>query len=469
MSNILLLHMGMPKTGSTALQKFLFINRENLEKYGWCYPLLVKELPDVHGDKSIVTNGNFFYDYIHGFEYKLETGSADWDIKWNQVLRHLENKNVVLSSEAFSVRGTEKFLTGAVKKYNNIKIVIYLRRQDRVVESFYNNRIKDGVFGGTFKDYLETDEVKGMCHYISKLEMMSRITGKENLIVRIYEKQQFCGNQHSIEDDFLSILNIERNRDEWKGCGIQNPSIYGNYYNIRKIFNSIYGINSALDHEVRDWDYNDLFMQVSNFFNKEKGERGYFTTEERIEFLKRFASENEQIAREYLNREDGVLFYEDRVDYPLYESSQYSSFEEDMIRIFSAMICTQNQKVRIYMQDCQKLKRQYNIMARKVLVLTIEQKSRQKKILLFAAGNKCRELMDIMGDVPIALIADNDLEKEGMTFKNEVRVIGAKNIKDWSKYFTVVTCMKTDEIELQLQLFGLQKEEDYILAWEYGL
>lgn len=469
MSHVLLLHIGMPKTGSTALQYFLFMNKENLQKYGWCYPLLAKELPEVHGDQSIVTNGNFFYEFIHKFDYGLDTESEDWNKKWDQVLKHLESQNVILSSEALSVHETEKFLVGAVQKYNNIKIVIYLRRQDRAVESFYNNRIKDGFFDGTFQNYLETDEVRNMCHYIPKLELIKRIIGKENLIVRVYEKQQFCGKQHSIEDDFLSLLNIEKNPNEWKDCGVQNPSIYGNFYNIRKIFNSIYGINSTLDQEVRDWDYNDLFMQVSNFFHRGKEERGYFTTEERKEFLKRFASENEQIAKEYLNREDGILFYEDRMDYPLYESSQYSSFEEDMIRIFSAMICTQNQKIRICMQDCQNMKKQYNIMAQKVLMLTVEQKSRQRKILFFAAGNRCRELIDIMSGIPISLIADNDLEKEGMLFKNEIKVIGAKNIKDWSEYFTVVTCAKTDEIEVQLQLLGLKKEEDYILAWEYGL
>lgn len=40
MSNILLIHIGMPKTGTTALQNFLLVNNDKLEKYGWCYPIL---------------------------------------------------------------------------------------------------------------------------------------------------------------------------------------------------------------------------------------------------------------------------------------------------------------------------------------------------------------------------------------------------------------------------------------------
>ena len=471
MSNILLVHIGMPKTGSTALQSFLFSNRNKLENYGWRYPLLASELPDVQGENSLVTNGNFFYDFIHEFEYGMDTKSDNWDKKWNQVLRHLEGKNVILSSEAMSVYETEKFLTGAIQKYNNIKAVIYLRRQDRMVESFYNNRIRDGVFGGTFKDYLNTDEVRGMCHYLSKLELVSRIIGKENLIVKVYEKQQFSGQGRSIEEDFLTLLNIEKNQSEWEDCGIQNPSIYGNYYNIRKIFNSLYGINSALDKEVREWEYNDLFMQISNFFHGEKEERGYFEIEERKDFLKQFVLENEQIAKEYLDRKDGILFYDNRIDYPLYEEIKYSSFEEDMIRIFSAMICAQNQKIRVCMQDYQNMRTQYELMLRKTLLLTIEQKKKMRKILLFAAGNKCRQLIELMddNDIPITVVVDNDPAKEGLMLKNDLKVICAKNINDWLDYFTIVTCLETDEIEAQLQKIGLKKEVDYILAREYGL
>lgn len=469
MSNILLVHIGMPKTGSTALQNFLFANKNILEKYGWRYPLLASELPDVQGQNSLVTNGNFFYDFIHEFEYGMDTKSDDWNKKWTQVLRHLESKNVILSAEALSVYETEKFLTGAIQEYNNIKIVIYLRRQDRMVESFYNNRIRDGIFEGTFNDYLNTDEVRRMCHYFSILGLISRIIGKENLIVKVYEKLQFSRQGYSIADDFLDILNIEKNQNEWKDCGIKNPSIYGNYYNIKKIFNSIYGINSGLDQEVRDWDYNDLFMQVSDFFHKDTAERGYFTKEERREFLGRFASENEQVARDYLGREDGVLFYDDRMDYPQYESSQYSNFEEDMIRIFSAMICAQNQKIRVCMHDYDAMRKQCDFLRKKVLMLAIEQKNKMRKILLFAAGNKCRELIEIMGEIPIAVIVDNDLAKEGMVFKNETRVVSVKKIKNWSEYFTIVTCWKTDEIEAQLQGLGLKKDMDYILAKDYGL
>ena len=121
------------------------------------------------------------------------------------------------------------------------------------------------------------------------------------------------------------------------------------------------------------------------------------------------------------------------------------------------------------MQEYQYIKSQYDFMQKKVLILTIEQKSKARKILLFAAGSKCRKLINIIDDISVAAIADNNPDKSGMIFKNGIKVVDPKEIKNWSEYFIIVTCVKTDEIEDQLQKFKLEKEADYILAREYGL
>ena len=470
MNHTLVIHIGMPKTGSTALQYFLYLNRDKLERHGWCYPLLAEELSDVNGASSGVTNGNFFYEDDHyGYHSDFDMDSDGWNKKWACVQKHLENKNVILSSEAFFRYGTEKLLTYAMQRFHNVKVIVYLRRQDKVVESFYNNRIKDGVYDGTFHDYLDLYSVKEVCQYLSKLDSISRITGKENLIVRVYEKQQFYGKKHSIEDDFLSVLHFDKEIDRWADCGTQNPSLYGNYNEIRKIFNSLHGIAPALDREIEDWEYNDLFMQVSNFFHKDKEERGYFKTEERIAFLEQFASDNKQIAKEYLNREDGILFYDDRMDYPLHENSQYDSFERDMIRIFSAMICIQNQKMRICMQNYETMKEKYNQLVKKMAGVIIVQKSVGRKLLLFGAGNRCRALLHYFSDLAFDLIVDNNSAKDGMIFENKMQVINVHKVENWTKYFVIVTCAETDEIEKQLAGFGLMKEKDYILMHDYGV
>ena len=57
-TNTLLIHIGMPKTGTTALQSFLFNNNSLLKKYGWCYPVLEDAESGYWNRWSAERNGN---------------------------------------------------------------------------------------------------------------------------------------------------------------------------------------------------------------------------------------------------------------------------------------------------------------------------------------------------------------------------------------------------------------------------
>lgn len=52
LKNTLLLHIGTPKTGTTALQKFLSENSEELKKQGWDFPDMLKEWQIQYGERA---------------------------------------------------------------------------------------------------------------------------------------------------------------------------------------------------------------------------------------------------------------------------------------------------------------------------------------------------------------------------------------------------------------------------------
>ncbi len=104
----------------------------------------------------------------------------------------------------------------------------------------------------------------------------------------------------------------------------------------------------------------------------------------------------------------------------------------------------------------------------KFMMKDVWQKSNNRKLMLFGAGYNCQKLIDILGDISGVSITDNDKEKQGMVFRG-VTVSYAKEIMDWLKYFVIVTCQKTEEIEKQLSGLGLKKDKDYVLLKEYGL
>ena len=452
----LLIHIGAPKTGTTALQTFLYKNEKKLEEYGWCYPDLRKEFPELQ-EEYRENNGNIFYDK----NMKINVSTEKWNKIWMYILKYLESQNVILSAEQFSYWDTEAFLCGAKEKYNNIKVVIYLRRQDRQLESLWNQSIKCAICSDVkIQNYIKMDNNKFLTefiHYNKKLDKIKKIIGKNNLIVRVYEKQQFSGTECSIESDFLSILDIKPIWSEWDDCGLGNPRLSGNYIEIKRIFNTILASESMCSRK----ELSDIFIKLAHSFNENKAGKGYLTNEERRKLMMQFEAENEQIAREYLHREDGRLFYDDKMDYPQDDIHHCNSFERDLIYIFATMICRQNRIAYCQSQEIQKLRRSVVLFAEKLLL----QKAGKRKFLLFGAGQKCKELLRYI-TFPVDVIADNDEKKNGKTMDG-LDIIEAKRIEDWTKYFIVVTCIKTDEIEKQLQQMGLIKEEDFVLAKEY--
>lgn len=474
MSNVLLIHIGMPKTGTTALQSFLFNNNNNLQKYGWYYPFLEDNKTEYWSRWSAEKNGNVYK--LHA-DWIMNSIKSEWDKGMQRVLAYLENKNVILSAENIYGIGTEKFITDVKEKYENIKVVVYLRRQDRVLESLYAQRIKSGIeYTPYYKPYSTFDEFVdsyvvsgGFLEYASKLDVISKIVGKENLIVRIYERQQLVGNDTIT--DFMSVLGIPLYRDNWERNQRENLSLGGNYLEISRLIHSIQDTNilgenidgffRQTEEDVKH-DFYNVCTGLSGVFSDNGKECGFLSLDDRKEFLGKFASENELIAKKYLHRENGLLFYDDRMDFPLFAINQSSSFEADMVRVFTAVIYAQAQRFTNMLEKSE------TVIIGKLLMKDVLQKSKNRQVLLFGAGRNCQKLVDIWGNITGIGIVDNDQGKRG-TRLNGVTVSYAKDIVNWRDYYVVVTCQKTKDIEEQLGSLGLKKDEDFLLMREYGL
>ena len=459
MDNILLIHLGRHKTGTTALQSFLSANRDKLAQYGWCYPDFQKEIPELRAWPPWKTekNGTAFFTtketkYGESILYerdKLTVHTDEWNKIWDWLLQSLKSKNVIISEEALWY-SSEEFLAEAKKRYENIKVIVYIRRQDRAMEYWWNQMIKGGRWcDKSFHDYLASDgnnEIREGLHYLKKLDQISGQIGKKNCIVRVYEKQQLQG-EYGIISDFFSALGFTPEWNSCTKCLNLNDRLFGNYIEIKRVINSVCSAGYLPSKDM----VSALERLSQRLCEKETG---YFTVEERKKFMGQFASENEQIAKEYLHRENGVLFYDNRMNYPIDDIHQCSLFEKNLIQVFSAMLCTQHEEIL-------HLKNQSYALIWKLIL----QKVNGRKLLLFGAGEKCRELMEHI-TIPVEYVVDNDLSKAG-NWRGGAKIVHTKEIHDWSQYLVVITCIKTDGIEEQLQSLGLKKEEDYVAAKEY--
>lgn len=303
----LYVHIGAPKTGTTAIRMFCWENREVLKKYGYCYP----DLREVSPKGYFGRNGYFLIDGLNDAEISGEKYRQGMDI----VIKLFEEyDNVVLSDEHIfrSTYQKRKILWQQLKEDGEkhgftVKIIVYLRRQDEFIKSFRNQRVKLNVVSAgvkegikTWDEFLDTMPASLQLDYYEKLEGMAAVLGKENIIVRRFERGRFWGD--SIYADFMHILGLEVTDEYEIAQEERNPQLPGNTQEIIRILNDTAGV-----------DEKDLqFMRSILFTVGETSKAEYpcsmFSKEECEEFLAEYKESNRRVAEEYLGEPGADLF-----------------------------------------------------------------------------------------------------------------------------------------------------------------
>ncbi|MBR1630056.1 MAG: hypothetical protein IJ679_12465 [Lachnospiraceae bacterium] len=144
------LHIGMPKTGTTAIQCFLRDNREELKKQGFCYPDFGYAYPKVGAHRN-----GYFVSRVDNLYEKEREGSYR---KLDKLAKSCEK--IILSDEAIWRKQRKlDFWKTIRERFESLgltlQIIVYLRRQDEMIESFWNHRVKGKGETVSFAEYDE--------------------------------------------------------------------------------------------------------------------------------------------------------------------------------------------------------------------------------------------------------------------------------------------------------------------------
>ena len=224
----LTLHIGMPKTGSTVLQNFLAHNRERLQQQKILYPEC--GTPICQHTALVKSIGIPLFDWVR---FNPHIAQFDPAAYLNDVVKQCRERrcnNVILSSEFFWAapsmqaadaelhRPTDEnfayiklFLTECSKLFivfSITKIVVYLRRQDHWIDSFFNQQVKDGFGIPTQEDLLR--EAKNYLLFYRNIEILAEIFGRENLVLRNYDNLL----NGDIITDFLELVRLKQHQLE---------------------------------------------------------------------------------------------------------------------------------------------------------------------------------------------------------------------------------------------------------------
>ncbi len=290
----LYIHIGQPKTGTSAIQAFLTINRNELRSRGLYYPAL--EAEQAIRDKNSALGGNAIYglqlfrclasdmsriqmDYIDRIKNMFEKDErillSDEGL-WEDSPIIYENIKTLLRSESDI----------------DIKIIVYLRRQDERLESEWNQAVQTQAYTGTCIEFAEN---KDLWDYYSKLKIIEEVVGKENMVIKLYESEKFSA-EDSIFKDFLSIFEI-KNMEEFKMPEYQvNPSLSKNIVEIKRILNFVPSV-MLLDDEMRKvLNEKTVFVRNTESIVKAPAILNY---NERKRILNKCREGNEKIGQEY--------------------------------------------------------------------------------------------------------------------------------------------------------------------------
>jgi hypothetical protein len=285
---ILYLHIGMPKTGTTALQNFFSINREMLQSHGIHYPL-----------------NDVWYMAHHRLGWALNNVQADGyhvdlespEKEWSNILGENRGRTLI-STETLSKCTCQSIqkVKGFVSEYR-VKVIIYLRRQDTLVCSQVNQMTKHGSFvWPSSSDIIQANNSQKI------IQSWADVFGKENVIVRPYEKGQFYGD--AIFSDFLHYVFGLKLTDEFLlPERDHNPRLHRVALEYKRFLNFL-----PLPMEQKRDALEPLHQYSQQLYSQKRDDFSLLSPSQCLEMIQQYAESNEKIAREYLGRKDGRLF-----------------------------------------------------------------------------------------------------------------------------------------------------------------
>ena len=289
----LYLHIGMGKTGTTALQVFFSGNRKAMEKQGVAYP----RLGEIEGAHHLLSP--------HVPRFLRNTWKFKSVDDWAPELATTDVDSILLSSELMSRATPNELLPfcESIMKWFVPKVVIYVRRQDDIIMASYNQHIKSGLQKRQLTDVYQKMIPK--FDYEALLSPWEDVVGRENIIVRPYEKVQFFDGD--LRKDFLkNVLGINVHDSFTFDRTNPNPSLTkvpGEYLRM---------INNVVADPARKERFRDLLLDLTLNPDKRvdwpRNYEPYLPKDIRRAIIRESDASNLVIVKKYMDQGDRMLF-----------------------------------------------------------------------------------------------------------------------------------------------------------------
>jgi len=201
-------HIGMPKSGSSTIQRFLHANAEKLLQDNIYYPL-VPPIPD--SEATFHINGSFFIENRDLEPYHAFLKYHNNKEEFESIIKEAEIKKsekIIFSNEAytFSDRFKRKDIDFLLNFKHQVKFIVYLKPAILYLTSLWGEYISWG--DPRWKDI----ELENFCvenyynNVVNDIYFFAKTFGLNSIILRPLEKSSLV--QDSITHDLLSLLGV---------------------------------------------------------------------------------------------------------------------------------------------------------------------------------------------------------------------------------------------------------------------
>jgi hypothetical protein len=289
MSKQVILHLGRPKTGTTAIQAFLRLNKGLLEAN------------DIRYVGNLAPIAAPFPDYARFIQATSAEEYKEAIIKMRNLIASSKQSTFVYSNEIHY--GSHKVLKAYKASVGPLPltVILYLRRQDEDLQAQYMQRVVD-------PDVRETRDIGALerenLNLLKLLADYDSIFGKYKLVTRIYAKSSFL--EGNIFKDFFHAagFNFPENA-QYPDKSTSNLSRGRLYIEILRLANQRRPPASHLKNMLEI----DRYLGDSAFKDYGSG-YGFLTQAEKRAIMDECSSTNAEVAQKYFDREDGILFEE---------------------------------------------------------------------------------------------------------------------------------------------------------------
>jgi hypothetical protein len=300
------LHLGVGKTGTTTIQHLMRLSRPVLAEHGYLYPRTPG--PVRHAKLGLYFRSDEELETMPAW-HRLRAQSPErfrrrFRRKLMAEIAEARPDCVVFSDEALYglSASSRKLLRGFVDELGgDVRLVVYLRRQDEHLTSYYQQHVKIGETRRLAE--WAADDRSSTYDYARRLSVWETSMAPATLVVRRFERGAFKGG--SLEADFLDAAGI---------VGVEpvtlprkNESLDAETVEFLRVLN-LYLVRHA-GETAGLIDHRDL---VSRLVQHTTGPTLTLPDHQLEEFLARWQSSNTEVASTYLGERE--LFAEGRKD-----------------------------------------------------------------------------------------------------------------------------------------------------------